>query len=268
MINFTGIVVTYNEAKRLRDCLKSLSFCEQLIVIDLGSNDASVKIAKEFGAEVFHHKKIPVVEKIHEMAVKNYARNEWIIRIDPDEVLPPNLKEKLEFLIKKEPDLGTIRIPWQFYVKDKPLYGTVWGMDNSKPVVLHKSRTKFNPYVHAATSLLEGYRESALPRDNVYYIRHYWVDSYCQMIRKHWMYLKKEGEARYSRGERFSVRKLLNDTINAFKHSLISCNGYRNVTGIFLSLFYSWYVLMGILSLRQYQKDVQGNKQNSTPKKS
>ena len=263
MINFTGIVVTCNEAMRLRDCLNSLSFCEQLIVIDLGSSDASVKIAKEFGAEVYHYEKIPVVEKIHEMAVNNYARNEWFIRIDPDEVLPPNLKEKLEFMIKKEPDLGTIRIPWQFYVKGKPLYGTIWGKDNSKPVVLHKSRIKFNPYVHAATSLLKGYRESTLPRNNDCYIRHYWVDSYRQMVQKHWIYLGKEGESRYSRGERFSVHRLFSATLIAFKHNLISCNGYRNVTGIFLSLFYSWYVLMGILSLRQYQKDVQ-IKQNSS----
>jgi glycosyltransferase involved in cell wall biosynthesis len=262
MINFTGIVVLWNEARRLRDCLNSLSFCEQLIVIDSGSSDASIKIAKEFGAEVYHYEKVPVVEKIHEMAVNNYARNEWFIRIDPDEVLPPNLKEKLEFLINKEPDLGTIRIPWQFYVKGKPLYETIWGKNNSKPVVLNKSRIKFNPYVHGATSLLKGYRESTLPRNNDCYIQHYWVDSYREMVQKHWIYIGKEGEARYSRGERFSVYKLISATISAFKHSLITCNGYRNFTGIFLSFFYSWYVLMGILSLWQYQK-VQ-KKQNTT----
>jgi hypothetical protein len=116
--------------------------------------------------------------------------------------------------------------------------------------------------VHGATSLLKGYRESTLPRNNDCYIQHYWVDSYREMVQKHWIYIGKEGEARYSRGERFSVYKLISATISAFKHSLITCNGYRNFTGIFLSFFYSWYVLMGILSLWQYQK-VQ-KKQNTT----
>jgi len=41
----TGVVVTINENRRLEQCLESLRFCSQLVVIDLGSTDDSVRIA-------------------------------------------------------------------------------------------------------------------------------------------------------------------------------------------------------------------------------
>ena len=68
-VRFTSIVVTYNEANRLRECLKSLSFCDQMLVVDLGSGDNSVEIAQEYGAEVLHHEWVPLVEKVWPIVV-------------------------------------------------------------------------------------------------------------------------------------------------------------------------------------------------------
>ena len=69
-VQFTGIVVNYNEGHYLRGCLNSLMFCRQLLVIDLGSNDASIEIAEHYGAEIIHHKRMPIVEQIRDEAMK------------------------------------------------------------------------------------------------------------------------------------------------------------------------------------------------------
>ena len=86
-IKFTGIVVTYNEENHLKECLTSLMFCDQLIVVDLGSTDRSIEISKQCGAEIKHEKLVPIVEQIKERVV-GFSRNDWIIFIDPDEVFP------------------------------------------------------------------------------------------------------------------------------------------------------------------------------------
>ena len=255
-INFSAIVVTYNEDRRLKDCLRSLNFCSQVIVADLGSSDLSVNIAKEQGAEVLHIDRMPIVEQVH-IKVINNAINDWVILSDPDEVMPDGIENDLRFLITNDSNLGLICVPLQHYFKNKQLSCTIWGSKKlAKPLVLHKSRNVFKGKVHSGTHLINGFSRAVLSRRHDNYIKHYWVDSYRQLFEKHWRYIGKEGESRYSRGERFSVQWLINSTIFAFKHSLISCNGYRNATGIFLSLFYSWYVFMGILSLWRYQKDV------------
>ena len=48
----TGLVLTLNGAKHLDECLKSLDFCDQILVVDSGSTDATREIAEAHGAKV------------------------------------------------------------------------------------------------------------------------------------------------------------------------------------------------------------------------
>ena len=112
-VQFTGIGVTYNEARRLRECLNSLSFCDQLIVVDLGSEDESVEIARECGAEIVHHERVPVVEQVWPDAVP-LARYKWVLRADPDEVFPAPLASDLIYTIAEKRLAGMISLPQQY----------------------------------------------------------------------------------------------------------------------------------------------------------
>lgn len=256
-INFTAVVVTYNEERYLRNCLNSLAFCEQLVMIDLGSTDSSVEVAKQCGAEVKHHEKVPVVEQIRKEATA-FAKNDWIIYLDPDEILPANIEDELYSQIMKNPDLGVIAMPWQFYFKGKLLNFTIWGMKKTKSVLFHKNRNKFISDVHRGAQLLDGYIRVSLPTLPNYYIKHYWVDSYRQLFKRHWRYIKKEGESRWNQGERFSLCRLLQETIAALKFNLFDYKGVQGgFRGVFLSIFYTCYVGMSLLSLRRYQKCVE-----------
>jgi hypothetical protein len=86
------------------------------------------------------------------------------------------------------------------------------------------------------------------------FICHYWIDSYGQLLKKHWRYIGKEGEARFARGQRFSLRNSMNEIFHALKFNLIDCHGLcGGFLGIFLSLFYGCYVTMSVGSLLKYQ---------------
>jgi glycosyltransferase involved in cell wall biosynthesis len=253
-IGFTGFVVTFNEARRLNSCLKSLQWCDQLIVVDLGSRDASVKIAEQLGAEVIRAQRMPIVEEIRRKAPK-LSGNDWIVFLDPDEEFPRDGADIIRGVIDSDDGIGGIGLPWVFYVKGKRLSCTIWGGTQSTIRIVHRDRVRFDHYVHRGIEVKEGYRSEHLSSKEIGHIKHFWVDSYVQMFRKHWRYAKKEGEAKYVRGCRFTWRRWVNESIAAARHNLFDCRGlHGGVRGIFLSLFYAWYVSMGFLALGKYEK--------------
>lgn len=253
-IRFTGIVVTYNEERRLRDCLNSMAFCERLIVIDLGSTDGSVQIARQCGAEVVFRGWVPVVEQVWP-DFASLSRNAWIVRCDPDEVFPAPLVDDLANTILKFPSLGMVRLPHQYYFRGKPLRTTIWGGTKYISKVFHKDRIELSPYVHRGIRCKTGYQDELIEETGNNSIRHYWADNFGQLFEKHWRYIKREGEARYQQGERFSWPGWARGTIGALKYNLIDYDGlHGDLLEVFLSAFYAWYVSMSLLSLCRYQR--------------
>lgn len=258
-IKFSGIVVTLNEIRHLRECLDSLAFCDEILVFDLGSTDGSPELAATIGATVMSHERVPVVEEIREEAV-SYARNDWVVLLDPDEVLPHGVEKDLRLLIMQDPHLGMISLPWQFYFCGTPIRCTIWGTANSKGVIRHRRRNEFSPHIHRGIRVLDGFTTMHLAAGSDCAIKHYWVDSIRQMVGKHLRYIKREGEARYKLGERFHWSRLVREMKNALLQNLFDYHGLRGgAIGIFLSLFYTWYVGMSLLSLRSYEREVKAS---------
>lgn len=255
MIELSGVVVSYNEAIRLERCLESLYFCSEIIVVDLGSEDESVEIAAKCGAIVVEHQRVPVVEKVLAKAI-SYAKNSWIVLLDPDEIFPVQRLGEVMEIITSYRDVGMITVPRRFYIKDKPIFTTAWGKCSPANRIINKERVEIRPLVHAGIVTKQEFRVVNLEyRGETSVIRHYWVDSYSQMFEKHIRYLKYEGEARYIRGERFSWIGWFKGTLDAGWFSLIKCDGVRGgIQGVLLSIFYMVYVSLGLISLRSYQK--------------
>lgn len=261
-IEFTGIVVTYNEQRHLLECLRSLAFCEQLLVIDLGSTDSSIDIAEECGAEIIYHERVPIVEQIRNHA-KTHAKNDWIVFLDPDEVLPIGIQNEIRSVIARDPNLGAIKIPMRYYFMGKRLDCTRWGIEHRIVRVCNKGRIKFSSSIFNGSEVLEGYHSVVLENQSPNsFIKHYWVDSYQEMFAKHWRYLKHEGVARYNAGQRFSWRFTLRNTCSALKQNIIDYQGYRcGFIGFFLSFFYSWFIFMSNFSVRRYQRSISHSKE-------
>lgn len=258
-VKFSGIVVTLNEIRHLRECLDSLVFCDEILVFDLGSIDGSPELAASRGATVISHEKVPIVEEIRGEAV-SCARNDWIVLLDPDEVLPRGVEKELCSLIVQDPYLGMISLPWQFYFCGKPICCTIWGTANFKGVIRHKHRNEFSPHVHRGMRVLDGFTTAHLAAGPDCVIKHYWVDSIRQMVGKHLRYIKREGEARYKLGERFHWSYLVREIKSALLQNLFDYHGLRGgAVGVFLSVFYAWYVGMSLLSLRSYERKVKAS---------
>jgi glycosyltransferase involved in cell wall biosynthesis len=93
VLRLSAIVITRNEATKIADCLESLAFCDERIVVDCGSEDDTVRIAREHGARVEHH----AFEGFG--AQKNFALSlasgEWVLSVDADERISPALAAEI-----------------------------------------------------------------------------------------------------------------------------------------------------------------------------
>lgn len=252
--NITTIVVTYNEDKRLDECLSSLSFSEELLVVDLGSEDCSVEIANSHDATIIHHDRLPVVEQVRARVIDR-AHNDWILFVDPDEVFCPSLIDDADSLINANANVGRVFFPWQFYFRSQPLTGTRWGGEKHKGILVHRDRCHLTGDVHRGIELREGYCAETITWDRASgHIRHYWMDSYRELIEKHCRYIQEEGEARCRHGEKFSWSRFSYETVASLKRSFIDHRGWREgMRGVFLSVFWAWYKGASLLSLRRHQ---------------
>jgi glycosyltransferase involved in cell wall biosynthesis len=97
--HLSAIIITKDEAGNIGDCLDSLAFCDERIVVDAASSDGTMMIAKEKGARVATHGWKGFG------AQKNYAlslaQGDWVLSIDADERVSPELAREIRAAIEE-----------------------------------------------------------------------------------------------------------------------------------------------------------------------
>jgi glycosyltransferase involved in cell wall biosynthesis len=92
----SGCVITYNEEKNIEACLESLQFCDEIVVVDSFSTDRTLEICQRYTSRIFHN---PYRGNISQ---KNFAlsktKNEWVLSLDADERISPELREEIRRL--------------------------------------------------------------------------------------------------------------------------------------------------------------------------
>jgi len=122
----TGIVLTYNEEKNITRCLETLKFCDTVLVVDSGSTDKTVSLAKKTGATVLKHAFTDYSSQ-RNWAI-DQAKTPWVLFIDADEIVSVKLREEIASAIGKVEYKG-FKIPRVDYLWGKKLsYGDVGGV--------------------------------------------------------------------------------------------------------------------------------------------
>ena len=93
----SGCVICYQEADRIADCLRSLSFCDEVVVVDSGSTDGTQAIVERHGARLLTNVPFPGHKQQKQFAV-DQARHDFVFCLDADERCTPELAERIEQL--------------------------------------------------------------------------------------------------------------------------------------------------------------------------
>lgn len=256
----SALVVSSNEGFLLEDCLKSISFCDEIVLVNMESTDLTKEIGEKYAVKYIEVKKVELVEHLFPKSIPDLF-NEWVMLIDPDERIDVELRNDIENFFKEIPnDCGKINVPIQYYYKKRALKGTFWGGENKYGrLLIKKTACDISDNVHTAISLKKGYLTYKIKRNGNNIDHHFWVSSFKQMLEKHKRYIKREGESRYKNGDRYSILKAAHKTILAFKESFLIRKGYKDgFLGLFLSVFYAWYIWASWNSLLKFQKNIDG----------
>ena len=93
--------MTKNEETRIRRCLDSVRWADEIVIVDGYSSDRTVEICKEYGAKVIQHKFEGSFDIECNLGIKN-ATGDWILKIDADEVVTEGLKKDIEGVLKDD----------------------------------------------------------------------------------------------------------------------------------------------------------------------
>jgi glycosyltransferase involved in cell wall biosynthesis len=93
------IVITKNEAHNIRACLESVAWADEIIVVDSGSTDETVAIAREFTSRVYSHD-WPGFGAQKNRAL-GYATGDWVLSLDADERVTPELRAQINNLMER-----------------------------------------------------------------------------------------------------------------------------------------------------------------------
>lgn len=114
MSSLSAVIIAKNEASHLSQCLDTLTWVDEIIVLDSGSSDETCDIARRYGAHVETRVDWQGFG-VQRQRAQALANCDWIFMIDADERVSPELQQSIQTLIQGEKAIGRIpRLSWCF----------------------------------------------------------------------------------------------------------------------------------------------------------
>jgi glycosyltransferase involved in cell wall biosynthesis len=127
MIKLSVVIITKNESQNISRCLKSVEWADEITVLDTGSEDSTIDICKDAGCKIFSSEWLGYGRS--KALVVTKASNDWILSIDADEELSPELAAAIQKLFVTEPEFCAYRIRRCSYYLGKMIRHCGWNRD-------------------------------------------------------------------------------------------------------------------------------------------
>ena len=149
------MVFTLNEAVNLPYCLDSLTWCDDVIVIDSGSEDDTLVIAKKAGARVFTNPFQGFGTQRNWALDNTSPKYSWVLILDADERVPEELADEINRMVIERPNLAAARVRRRFYMWGKWLrYSSLYPVWVVR--LIHIGRVRYENRGHAETQIVDG----------------------------------------------------------------------------------------------------------------
>ena len=155
MNKLSAILVVRNEEKKIRRCLDSLRWLDEIVVVDQSSSDNTALICREYTDKVFIVSQKDYCEPDRPTAL-SAAKNEWILYVDADEVISPELKNEIEILLSQTPQHNCYYIPRENLFLGKWIKGSSWYPGYALRL-FKKDSIRFSEEIHTDVIPVAGY---------------------------------------------------------------------------------------------------------------
>lgn len=258
------VMIVKNEAENLQVSLPAIAdWVDEIIILDSGSTDESEEIAKQYGAKWYVNTDWPGFGKQKQLA-QNYATGNWILALDADEEVSPELKDSILETIKHKPSDTVYGIRRIDYIFGHPIDNPKWVIPIKAHWRLYPNHFTYNDnMVHesvdirtANTSVLNGY------------LRHHTGKTPAVWLKKRLDYAMAWANQRHQQGRVVNLFTITGHAVGAFfKQYFIDGRFLRGRYGfIYACLFsqytFNKYAILYDLNHRpdSYRKDFQPHK--------
>ncbi|GAL24184.1 putative two-domain glycosyltransferase [Vibrio variabilis] len=100
--SIAAIIITKNEEASLEECLQSVAWVDEIIIVDSGSTDGTQKIAEKYGAKFFVNSEWPGFGKQKQLA-QSYTDCDWVLALDADERIDDVLQQEIQTMLIAPP---------------------------------------------------------------------------------------------------------------------------------------------------------------------
>ena len=244
------VINTYNARQHLEKVLESVKDFDEIVVCDMESTDDTVEIAKRYGCHIVTFPKAnhKCAEPARTFAIQS-AANKWVLVVDADEIITPELREELYDRIKDA------NCPEGYYIPRQNMFMSMFVRDFHYDFQLRffiREGTVWPPYVHT-WPIVQG-RVECLKANKKACMLHLMDETMHEYIEKMNQYTDNEVEKKRSKG--YGVGALLLRPLWRFFKSYVLDGSFRMGTrGLIRSLFAAFYqyVLVSKIMERRYR---------------
>lgn len=254
-IKISAVVNTRNEENNIDRCLKNLEFCDEVIVVDMESEDNTVEIAKKYTHKIYTHKKVGFVEPARNMAISK-AVGDWILIVDADEVIPKTLAKEL-VKIANENETDFVRIPRKNIIFGQWMQHSRWWPDYNIRF-FKKGVVTWQNGIHSVP-ITEGVGINLADTEDMS-IEHFHYTSIDEYLLRSIRYANQQAKELIEAGYQFDAKDLIGKPIGEFLSRFFAGEGYKDgLHGFVVSVLQFFSILLVYIKVWQ----TQGNKKVS-----
>lgn len=210
MLSLSVIIITKDVENKIRRCLESVKWADEIIVLDSGSIDNTLEVCAKYTAHIFSVDWPGFgIQKNRALA---RARGKWVLSIDADEQLSDELIDEIKQIVKDptiDKDAYSIK-RISYFCGKKIKYGD-WGSDKVIRLFKNKSAIQFSPVI--VHEKIVGYDRLAFLKGTLF---HYTIEDMSQMLRKLEGYSTFGAKLGYQQGKKASLFKALSHGLWCF----------------------------------------------------
>ena len=256
MSTISVVISAFNEEAKIRDCLESVEWADEIIFIDNSSTDDTPNIVKKYTSKIYKRENNPLMLNVN----KNYgigkATGEWIFYLDADERVTPELRKEIEAKIRnskfeiRNSHVDGYWIPRKNIIFGKWIEYAGWYPDYQMRLI-RRGKGKFpERHVH---EMIEVDGKTAHLKEPILHLNY---ETVSQFLHKHIeLYAPNEAEALLRRGYKLSPIDVIRFPSSEFLSRFFAREGYKDgLHGLVLSLLMAFYHLIIFLKLWEKEK--------------
>ncbi|BDZ68501.1 glycosyltransferase family 2 protein [Methanobacterium ferruginis] len=257
------LIHTLNEEKNIKSCLESVKWADEIIVVDMYSDDNTVDIARNYTDKIFLYERMGYADPARQFALEK-ASCEWVLAVDADEIVPLKLRNKLCEIMEK--DMGdVIYVPHNNYFIGKQIFNMGWGpLGDLHPRFFKKKFVNFGDEIHEFFKISENARSYSIDDPEAGFLHFSYIDfeHYIEKALNGYTSIEARNvfngkKPRDELGN--SVPKILFTLFRGFFDSYVRDKGYKDGFRGFciamLSNIYRLVVYMKIKLMEEYDSD-------------